>query len=73
MMNTNTLGGISLLILIITFCSCRKTCNDVEQLDINCHYSTEYKPVCGCNGKTYTNSGHAECYGIETYTEGACL
>jgi hypothetical protein len=32
----------------------------------------EYKPVCGCNNKTYNNKCEAEAYGIKTYTDGAC-
>ena len=31
-----------------------------------------YLPVCGCNGKTYSNSCVAESYGIIRYAEGAC-
>jgi len=31
-----------------------------------------YKPVCGCNDKTYSNSCIAECHGITDYKEGAC-
>lgn len=37
----------------------------------DCVCLTVYKPVCGCNNKTYTNSCHAECSGV-TYIEGAC-
>lgn len=64
--------GISLIALSFTLGACNKTCNDVEQLDINCHYDSIYDPVCGCNGKTYTNSGEAACYGISSYTPGKC-
>jgi hypothetical protein len=32
----------------------------------------EYKPVCGCNNKTYNNACESEAYGIKKYTEGAC-
>lgn len=65
--------GIFIFVVITTMFACRKTCDQVENLDINCHYSQEYKPVCGCNGKTYSNSGEATCYGIIEYTEGACF
>jgi hypothetical protein len=31
-----------------------------------------YKPVCGCNNKTYGNACVAEARGITKYTEGEC-
>lgn len=31
-----------------------------------------YKPVCGCDHKTYSNSCVAASYGIKRWTEGAC-
>ncbi|WP_460978052.1 protease inhibitor Kazal-type [Spirosoma knui] len=30
------------------------------------------QPVCGCNGKTYSNPCLAECVGIINYTPGEC-
>lgn len=31
-----------------------------------------YLPVCGCDGKTYSNSAVAGCNSITNYTNGAC-
>jgi len=33
--------------------------------------ATYYKPVCGCNDKTYANSTYAECAQVE-YEDGSC-
>jgi hypothetical protein len=32
----------------------------------------EYKPVCGCNGQTYSNACTASNAGVRTFTEGPC-
>lgn len=34
--------------------------------------TTEWNPVCGCNGKTYTNPMDAQANGVISYTQGAC-
>jgi Kazal-type serine protease inhibitor domain len=31
-----------------------------------------YRPVCGCNGVTYSNACYANIAGVKSYTEGTC-
>lgn len=52
--------------------SCKKkdTCKGEAQKDCVCIQI--YKPVCGCDGKTYGNDCVAKCEGVRTWTEGEC-
>ena len=61
------------VMLLITSCKTTKQVSDCKvAAKQDCMCTMNYKPVCGCDGKNYSNACVAACAGVKTWTEGAC-
>ena len=47
-------------------------CIDPARIDTLAMCTREYRPVCGCDGKTYPNPCVAERHGLRSFVEGPC-
>lgn len=70
----NLILWVILLVQIPVSCkSIQKNSADCnENINSECMCTMEYRPVCGCNQKTYANPCMAACANIHQFTEGPC-
>lgn len=59
-------------VLLLTGCDETKDPECLEKPRDTSGCYAVYQPVCGCNGKTYSNDCEARAHNITTFTSGAC-
>ncbi|HFA49530.1 MAG TPA: hypothetical protein ENJ95_11000 [Bacteroidetes bacterium] len=78
-MKNISLYFISFLAVLFLAATCEKAqsakngdCIDAAKINPNQVCNRDYHPVCGCDGKTYSNPCTAEKSGVTKWVEGKC-
>ena len=73
----NLTKWIYLVFILFTLNSCSNNsqvdnCVDLDLIDLSVACTKEYRPVCGCDKKTYSNQCEANKSGVTEFEMGEC-